>query len=792
MPSPDRPTARPPGGLTFHLIPHTHWDREWYLTRSAFQARLVPVLDAVLEQLESDGTARFVLDGQTILLEDYLAIRPENEPRIAALVRRGGLEIGPWYVLSDLLIPSLASLRRNLSEGARDAARFGRRLDVLYSPDAFGHPAGLPGLAAEFGLRWAVIRRGLGRPGGKDRDLYRWESGGSSVLVYHLPAGGYDVAIELAEAGAELAPRWAPLRRELVERAGSTQIAVFLGADHHAMVPHVSGLREQLQALEPEDQVRISGLQEFFAAVEAARPDPPVLRGELRRSDGHSWVLQGVHATRSRLKRKQAGAELLLTRIAEPLAALAAATGGRDQSALLRAAWRTLLQSQFHDTCAGTTCDAVQKEQEVRLESVGAVCQEVVRESLAALRGPGAARPALQSSPAPRSLLLWNPSERTRAQITTAELCFFRRDVLVGAPSGSEPREGRGYRPFVLESASGERIPVQVLGIKPDQERSDAPARYPDQDEVDRVWVAFHAPAIGGLGTAELWTNLRHGTPAAAGLSATSRSLANRFLALELSPAGGFLLTDRTTGRRYPGLCALVDEPDQGDSYTFSRASDRLTRAGPPDSARVLAEGPLVAALETRGLMPAAGRGEIGIRLVLALYADAPLLRLRIELDNQAADHRLRLRFPLGAQAEAVAGTAFGVERRTPLVPQRRPNPLEQESATAPAHRFVAAADAERGLAIFAPGCFEYEWTESGELIVTLLRSVGALTRADLPERPGNAGWPLAVPEAEERGRHVIDLALAPLTAGDGAPERLERWWEEAFLPVQAYSGRGF
>src|SRR6185295_6293438 len=131
----------------------------------------------------------------------------------------------PWYVLSDLLIPSAASLRRNLAEGARDAARFGGRLDVLYSPDAFGHPAALPTLAAEFGLRRAVVRRGLGRPGGKDRDLYRWEApDGASLLVYHLPAAGYDAAIGLAAAGAELAQRWALIRRELVERAQSHQI----------------------------------------------------------------------------------------------------------------------------------------------------------------------------------------------------------------------------------------------------------------------------------------------------------------------------------------------------------------------------------------------------------------------------------------------------------------------------------------------------------------------------------------------------------------------------------------
>ena len=331
LPIPEHPRL-PEKHLSFHLIPHTHWDREWYLSRAAFQARLVPVLDAVLAQLERDPAARFVLDGQTVLLEDYLAVRPEQLERVRQQVALGALEIGPWYVLSDLLIPSADSLRRNLEEGRRDADRFGRRLDVLYSPDAFGHPAGLPRLAAEFGLRWAVLRRGVRRAGAPDRDLFRWEAEiGEDLLVYHLPAAGYDIASGLASAGGELELRWRALRRELVERAGSNQIAVFLGADHHAMPENLAQLCSALRALEPGNEVRVSGLREFFGEVERAAPALPRVRGELRHASEHTWVLQGVHATRARLKRRHAAAELWLARIAAPLAELAREQRGADR-----------------------------------------------------------------------------------------------------------------------------------------------------------------------------------------------------------------------------------------------------------------------------------------------------------------------------------------------------------------------------------------------------------------------------------------------------------------------------
>jgi 2-O-(6-phospho-alpha-D-mannosyl)-D-glycerate hydrolase len=756
-----------------------------------FQARLIPVLDAVLVQLEQDPAARFVLDGQTVLLEDYLDVRPEHERRVAALVQRGALEIGPWYVLSDLLIPSISSLRRNLAEGVRDAARFGRRLEVLYSPDAFGHPGCLPELAQEFGMRWGVVRRGLGRPAGSDRDLYRWAApGGASLLVHHLPAGGYDAAIGLAAAGNALAQAWAPIRRELAGRAVCDQIAVFMGADHHAMPRDVVGLCAQLQQLEPEHAVRVSGLTEYFEAVERSRPDPAVVRGELRRGDGHSWVLQDVHSTRSRLKRTHAGAELGLSRIAEPLVRLAGRQGNQDQQDLLRLAWRTLLQSQFHDTLAGTTSDAVQQEQLVRLATVAALAGEIATGSLWALAGHDPDRAPRPGDGGGR-LVLWNPTERSRAGIVTAELSFFRSDILVGATSVASARLGKGSYPFALASSTGESIPVQVLGTRRDQERLDARSHYPDQDEVDRVWVAFQAPKLGAGEVATLTPKAQRRSPPDSGVEVRDGYLANRMVSLRISPMGVLTLSDRRTAAEYPGLGELVDEPDRGDLYTFSRGPGRDARGARPLGRAILARGPLLGALEAR--WAAAGQGELTARLVVTLFADSPIVRLRFDLDNRATDHRLRVRFPLGTLGSATAGATLGVEHRESAPRKHRAGGLEQEVGTAPAQRFVAVGGGARGLAVLAPGFFEYEWSAAGQLYLTLLRSIGELSRGELRERPGHAAWPTPTPLAQELGPHRIELAIAPLDGAAAAhPDRLEQLWEEAFLPVQACYLRNF
>src|SRR5216117_447578 len=490
-------------GLIFHLIPHTHWDREWYLPRAAFQARLLPALDDLIERLQTDaGYRSFLLDGQTVLVADYLSARPEREAELKALVKTGRLQLGPWYVLTDELIPSGEALVRNLQLGAADAERLGGRLDVLYSPDAFGHPAVWPALAREFGIRYGVLWRGLGGEPGQERDLYLWRGpDGRDALVWHLPPAGYEIGAALPADAERLFAAWAPVRGALVQRATSKHIPVFIGADHHAAHPDVPRLRDLLAELDPQSAFRVSRLDEFFqAAADGAKPSP--LAGELRWSYRYAWTLQGVHGTRAPLKRRYSAAELALARVADPLAALARRAGGRDRRPVLELAWRALVRSQFHDAIGGCASDDVARAVESRLTSVEALVGEVVRGSVHDLvhHDPDAARsPAAPSSP---TLVIWNPAARPRRGVMIADVTLFRRDVLVGPRGDRVPREGQGYRPFALATSDGHTVPVQLLDRRIGTERLDAAHHYPDQDEVDEVRIAFRSPTVPGLGLA--------------------------------------------------------------------------------------------------------------------------------------------------------------------------------------------------------------------------------------------------------------------------------------------------
>jgi len=783
-------------GLIFHLIPHTHWDREWYLPAATFQARLIAVVDDLMERLQADpGYRSFLLDGQTVLVEDYLRARPERESDVRALVKTGRLQVGPWYVLADEQIPSGEALVRNLLLGAADAERLGGRLDVLYSPDAFGHPAAWPTLAREFGIRYGVVWRGLGGEAGQERDLYRWRGlDGKDVLLWHLPPAGYEIGAALPTDADRLFAAWATVRGALVARAAGKHIPVFIGADHHAAHPEVSRLRDLLAELDPQSAFRVSRLDEFFqAAAEGAKP--AALAGELRWSYRFAWTLQGVHATRAPLKRRYSAAELLLERHAEPLAALARRSGGRDRRSLLELAWRALVRCQFHDALAGCASDQVARAMEARLINVEAVGAEIVRGSVLDLvrHDPDVARE--RAADARPALVLWNPAARPRGGVVVADLTLFRRDVAVGPPSGRTPRAGDGYRPFAVVGPDQRAVPVQLLDRRITTERIEAARHYPDLDEVAQVRVAFLAPPVPGLGFQLLGithegTRLTPGARRSAGeiegASVKGRSLVNHWVEVALEPAGSLALHDRRTGERFSDVLRLEDGGDAGDTYTYCPpARDRTRRAAGPITVRRLAAGPLVAALEARFEI----RQRVGVRLVVMLAADSPIVRCILDIDNRATWHRLRARIPtkLGGAA-AVAGTAFGAVARAPVVANARDYPLETPVATAPAHRFAAAADGRRGLALLAPGFFEYEWTAGGDLVVTLLRAVGELSRGELATRPGHAGWPTVTPLAQCLGASRVELAVAPVSQaeverGDAIPSL----WEDVFLPVRGF-----
>lgn len=764
--------------LTLFVIPHTHWDREWYHTAARFRQRLVPLIDELLDDPPLPGES-FLLDGQAIVLEDYLAVRPDRAAALGALLRDGRLEAGPWYVLPDELIPSGEALVRNLLTG-RDLVRRlgGEPPAVLYCPDSFGHPAILPELARGFGCDIVVLWRGYGGARWPAGDTVRWRGpSGADVILHHLPPDGYEFGSSLPTDANAAAERWASVDAVMRPRATTGFALLLNGADHHArQFDYRKGIAALSDAALP-NVVRAATLRDAAATIvrEARRMELPVIEGELRDSYVYTWTLQGTLATRTAQKRRNAIAERLLVRDVEPWIALMEDGGSAATRALLAAAWRTLLSGHPHDTLCGTAIDAVATALDARLSSTMIQGEALRDDAILALLGHDTAQARAEPDAWRPVVVLRNPAARARGGVAELELCATVANIAVGP--GSAERQGSPQR---IPSWGVDGVPLQILSRGERVALTEDPRAYPRADRTATVHALGWVERIGGYSVVTRAQRRGGRVDVPNPVVVRERELINGLTRVVVNDAGEVRLECLTTDRVIDNLFALEDRRDVGDLYTSA-----LRETLPPwklRRVRRVHRGPLRGELTMDWVSPS---GRCTLRL--QLDANLPVLRIRVEGENRAKDHRLRLRFATElAGAATIADAAFHPVARTQLKLSNDEQRMEHAIASAPLHRWVARFSANAGATIFSDGLAEYESHDDGGIAVTLVRAVGALSRPDLPERPGNAGWPADTPAAQSLGPFAAEFAVA--LHGPDSPavrDSIEQLADDVLLPIR-------
>jgi hypothetical protein len=350
--------AVPVEPTTILLVPHTHWDREWYEPFEGFLARLVEMMDGLIELMDREPRfAHFHLDGQAAMIEDYLAVRPERLPDIERLAATGRISVGPWSTQMDEFLVSGESIIRNLEWGLARAKRFGyQSMPVGYLPDQFGHIGQMPQILRRSGIERAVVWRGV--PMAVDTTAFWWESpDGSRVLTEYL-AFGYSVGWWLAQSkdAEELARYLGQALEWLQPYATRETLLVTVGGDHHVPAAKLPPLLEEVNA-SPDSpvQARMASLDDYLGTAEPVE-GLPEWRGELR-SSARAHLLPNVYSARINQKQRRAGVESKLERHAEPLAALV--PGFEWPADELEEAWRLVLWNGAHDSVCGCSVDRV-------------------------------------------------------------------------------------------------------------------------------------------------------------------------------------------------------------------------------------------------------------------------------------------------------------------------------------------------------------------------------------------------------------------------------------------------
>ncbi|MBI3962437.1 MAG: hypothetical protein HY335_06780 [Deinococcus sp.] len=747
------------------VVSTTHWDRAWYAPFQEFRARLVSMIDWLIDTLDSNPVfTSFTLDGQTVVLEDYLEVRPEREPDLRRLVKAGRLLIGPWYVLPDEFLVSPEAIIRNFLLGHSIARKLGGVNQEGYNPDSFGHVAQLPQILAGFGLHSALFWRGVGDEGEELGNEFWWEApDGTRVLACFLRHGYHNIAnLGYPMLWGETRPfvpsadlALAQIRSavdKLTPYARTSALLLVNGIDHADPQPEVPLFLQQANAKLDDVEVMHGTLSDYVRRVRAEAKELPVYRGEFNRGR-YSVILQGVYSARMGIKQRNEQVQTLLERYAEPIAALATTLGAEYPSGLLATAWRHLLKNHPHDDICGCSVDQVHREDWYRFDQAAQIGQLVTREQWRVLT-ERLDHQGRQGTP----LVVFHPLAWGRSGVIVGEVEFAPKD----------PRA----ESFMLRDEAGQPVPHQVLGV---EERFSLEPLKPLPRRVARV--AFPAQ-IPPCGYTTLYLTAGKPAQAQTDLKVLPNGAENQYLRLEIAANGTLRLTHKGTGRTFSGLLAFEDTEDAGDEYDYSpavhtqtltsqgnRARVRQVEAGPLRiTYEVSLELPLPASLSADRKQRSAEQVPCSCSSLVTVTAGSPLVEVTTRFQNRVKDHRLRVRFPTSITGDRVyADGHFAVLERPITVPEvsgwaQPPVPTQHQ------RYFVDVNDGQAGLAVLNRGLPEYEivpTAQGNEIALTLLRAVGYLSRGDLLTRPGNAGpWTMPAPEAQCLGEHIFHFAI--------------------------------
>jgi alpha-mannosidase len=384
-----------PGHVSITVVPHTHWDREWYLPFDEFRERLVDMMDGLIE-LGANGFPHFHLDGQTAMVDDYLAVRPENESAIRGLAAEGRLSLGPWFTQMDEFLTSGESHIRNVERGSARARELGGSLAVGYMPDQFGHIGQMPQILAMHGIERAVVWRGVSS--GVESTSFRWESpDGTGVLTEYL-AFGYanGEAFRTLSDPRELAEAIAASVERTRSFLPGGRMLVMMGTDHAGPDPTLPDRVAAAASLLPDVDLRIAGLDAHLARLDLG--DVPTWRGELR-SSARAHLLPNVYSARAPQKRERGRAEALVERYAEPLAALVPGVAWPTER--LDRAWQLLLWNGAHDSVCGCSHDRVARDVDARTTEARSIAETIATQAIGVLASRLSANGTLRFNPSP-------------------------------------------------------------------------------------------------------------------------------------------------------------------------------------------------------------------------------------------------------------------------------------------------------------------------------------------------------------------------------------------------------
>lgn len=595
-----------------HIVPGTHWDREWRYSFQETRQRLVDLVDRAVDTLEkNDRIKAFTLDGQFMALQDYLDVKPESKARLQKLVKAGRIEIGPWYSLPDVPVLTGESIVRNLHYGIKLSRDFGGCLMEGFTSSAWGQISQMPQICRGFGLDSYFSYHGV--PAHKVPVEFYWQGADDSrVLFIRAPKATKTVLWQsvrigilptitneapLAKEGKLMANTYRMTDRPMLNETPFYGDDAFASMDHDQVYQAYRKFRNSLAAdtttghmlvgdlqdithMHPDivrivteiakrddsgDKIIFSSIANYFDKVKKSiDPDKlKVIKGEMRfpAKKDSAFRLCCPLSARMYLKQANREAEYMLTKWAEPFGVFASLGGLEYRHGSYEYAWKLMFANQSHDNIGGCSVDIVHDDMVWRYRQIKEIANSLTHRALGNLAGKiGTGDLAADEV----RLIVFNPTGHKRSDILEA---------YVDIPTAEK------FDRIEVTDSNGKSVPCEILSRFPLKVgRVELPIVCVRSTQIQRVKVAIDTKDIPALGYSELRLRPAGKKSKRSKMIGGQNWMENEYLKVNVNNDGTFNLLDKRTMQRFKQLHYFEDNGQDRNGqvpwYTIPPAKD--------------------------------------------------------------------------------------------------------------------------------------------------------------------------------------------------------------------------
>ena len=752
-----------------HVIPHSHWDREWYFTTSRSKVYLMKDLGDVLNTLENDPEFKyFMVDAQGSLLDDYIKWRPQDKERISKLVNDGRLVIGPWYTQTDQLVISGESIVRNMYYGMKRCESFGKYMNVGYVPDSFGQSGNMPQIYRQFGIEDTLFWRGVSDDMVKHTD-YNWRGDDGSVVFTTQIPFGYYIGGNIPEEPEENEEFW---QKECLEKAGGRSATRHIyfpnGFDQAPVRTNLPQLVKERNEKDPENEYVISCIEDYIKDVKSENPELEEVQGELVIAK-HMRIHKSIFSSRSDLKVMNTQIQNYVTNVMEPLLTISYNLGNEYPHEAVAEIWKLLFENAAHDSIGSCISDTANEDVYVRYKQARDIAVNLVE---------------LHSRLIATNVK--NDADMTFTAINT--LPQKRKDTVIvktyvpGGKFAIIDEKGNDVDYTIIKSRDlTDYVLSQTIMLDPSR-------KFYVPDQVLEVTMAIKANDVPALGYVQYSIDTQKDSHKE---TADKKVLENKYYTIEVEENGSLTIVDKANNVTYKNQGILVENGDDGDSFNYSpprkdmevfsnesKCTVKISGSDIYDQAEIHFDMVVPADLDERA------EGKVSVTMLVdmtvALRKDSKVIDFNVKVDNKGLSHRLCVLFDSQiVSAFNYADQQFGLikrpnyyEKEMKLYMESMNNKTEKKAgiqelanwandqstwqeppiSIEPTQSYVSLTDGKTGIAVIPQGVREYEVLDDSKIRLTLFRTYGFMGKENLIYRPGRAS-----------GKRIIETPAAQL-----------------------------